>query len=101
MNRNDWLEWLEKTNQEIASQTREPITINELQDIATRMSVNLKDDASRLAQSLTILYSGNFRDTQSHKVANQLFDAYPDKVRIADRTEAVRILYEETFVNEI
>ena len=101
MNRNDWLQWLERTNQEIAAQRRGPITLAELQDITSRMSVSLEEDTRRTTPSLTILYSGNFRDTQSHKVANQLFDAYPDRVRIADRTEAVKILYENSLINEI
>ena len=101
MNRTDWLEWLEKTNQEIVTQKRGQITLAELQDIASQMSVYLEEDSRRTVTSLTILYSGSFRDTQSHKVANQLFETYPDTIRIADKTEAVKILYDNTLISEI
>jgi len=101
MNRTDWLEWLEKTNQEIATQKRGQITLAELQDVTSQMSVYLEEDSRRTVTSLTILYSGSFKDTQSHKVANQLFETYPDTIRIADKTEAVKILYDNTLISEI
>ena len=80
---------------ELEKLDKSTVSLEQIEDIVSRVSVT---DPEASSDAVTILYSGDFGNIHAFQVANNIAKNQTSDVRIIDRTDAFRLLTDDTFL---